>query len=778
MTGRPVRCILLLAFCFLLLIGPPVRAQDTIELYPETSPAPFHAKIWYLFDEAGDMPLDAVLAHPGRFQRNLSGQINFGITGAVIWLRLDVANAGGKPGEWLLGTLLRSAEILDIYLLHDGKAELLFSATDTAAASAALQTYNMLAVKIRLAPGKGGALYIRYHSQNITRLPLKITTFAEAAEEKQNNYVIFTIVAASVATFAVYSTAIFLFIGGRAILYYAIAEMAMVLLLANFDGILSISFGSYTPVIRLVAPAVFSGLNIIFTTLFARNFFPLRTLAPRVDLFLRCMLWAGFAYLAATGLFAGWPEIFDLVQIIPYILLAALWLFLPLLAIHATVRWRTSYWPLIPGLFSVLFAHGYWILIVANLVPEPPFPPRLLGLNFVFQGFFMAIAIVLQVRQLRDDRLQAELDLNAALQQQLAAANRNAVMLREMADQGRLVQAAGHDTRSILYGLRNLAYSLKQDVDAAQVSHAALEIGYLTDDLEAVFSTTIAGAVSGGHEDILAIEYVAMERVLSAAQLIHERQARHKGLRFEVYGGAHNLVTDRALLGRILGNLIENACRYTERGGVILAARRCGDCLRLQVWDSGCGVEDDLLARLLDPDAGQQRGADAGPGRGSGLQTAKLLAARLGGSIAACSRPGHGSRFELVLPMRSAPRTTIAARLWILDGNAQHAQKLQAMAHGIGLDCTVISAREFAQEFGQPGISANDLALIDLHFGGALGGIDAAARLGALLPRSNISICTYDQGVDVRAKLAPVAGVILYQPVSQQALVFMSGIKV
>jgi len=747
---------------FILCFALPVWAQDIIELVPGKSAPPFHRKILVMFDKTRGMGLEEARAQPERFQRNQTEQINFGITGDVMWLRFDVLNAGAEQGEWLLHTLMRSAEILDFYLIRDGRAQLLFSAKDS---SAALQDHDALAAEFQLAPGEQATIYIRYLNQNVSRIPLQILSFADAAAIRQANTVIFTIVAASVAAFAVYSTAIFMLIGGRAILYYAIAEIGMLLLLANFDGILSIEAGTYTAIVRRVAPAIYSAMVLIFAALFARNFFPLKTRAPRADGFLRILLVAGCAYLLATFLSAGTPHIFDIVQIAPYLLLAVLWLFLPLLAVYATFRWRASYWPLIPGFFSILFAHGYWILVVQNLVPEPSFPPRLLGFNFVIQGFFMAIAVVLQVRALRDSRMRAQLDLNAALQQQLDEANRNAEMLQEMAQVGRLVQAAGHDTRTILHGLRSIAGGLKPDADAARAAQAAEQINYLTDDLEAVFGATIAGAVSGGHDDILALESVPFGGVLSALQMIHARAFSEKGLRFQTYGGGQELISDRALLLRILGNLIDNARQYTSRGGVIVAARRLGGDLRIQVWDSGPGIGAELLSRLLDPAAGRLRGADETPGHGSGLQTAKSLAARLGGRLGACSRPGQGSRFELVLPLAPAGRIR-ATRLWIGDDDTVRVAGIRAMAQGLGMETAVLSA----QVIDEAAIGKDDLVLLDMHFGGD--GVQAATRLGALLPRNHILIATYDRGVDVRARLAPVAGTVLYHPVRLEALDF------
>lgn len=759
--------IAVIAAGLILGFAPPARAREAVELLPGKSAPPFHSKIWVLFDKTHKMRLEDARAQPERFRRNQTEQINFGITGDVMWLRFDVINAGLEQGEWLLNTLMRSAVILDFYLLRDSRPELLFSVSRASAASAALREHDMLAAAFRLAPGESATLYVRYLNQNITRIPLQITTPARAAEIRRENMVIFTITAASVAAFAIYSATIFMLIGGRAILYYAIAEIGMLLLLANFDGILSIEAGAYTAIARRVAPAIYSAMVLIFAALFARNFFPLKTQAPRTDLCVRIFLGASLAYLAATLLSAGTQQAFNLVQIAPYILLAVLWLFLPLLAVFASFRWDAGYWPLIPGFFSVLFAHGYWILVVQNLVPEPPFPPRLLGFNFVIQGFFMAFAVVLRVRALRDSRLRAEIGLNQALRQQLAEASRNTAMLRDLAEVGRLMQTAGHDARSMLYSLRGIASGLRKNADAL-TAQAGEQINYLTDDLEAVFSTTMAGAVTGGHDEIVALENISLGGVFSALRLIHEQPLSAKGLRFSLRGGAHRLVTDRALLLRILGNLIDNARKYTPHGGVAVAARRHGGVLRLQVWDTGCGIEAGLLALLLDPDAGRMRGGEMAPGQGSGLQTVKLLARRLGGRLDACSRPGHGSRFELLLPVTPAGRIPDAACLWILDDDPERARQLRAMAQQLGMETDILAG----PDFDAGAITANDLALIDMHFGGREGGVRAATRLRPILPRNHILIATYDQGVDTRARLTSIAGAILYQPITRPLLEF------
>src|SRR3546814_16238202 len=58
-------------------------------------------------------------------------------------------------------------------------------------------------------------------------------------------------------------------------------------------------------------------------------------------------------------------------------------------------------------------------------------------------------------------------------------------------------------------------------------------------------------------------------------------------------------MTDLRLMTRILRNLLSNACRYTAQGGILLAARRRGERLSLEVWDTGRGIAADCLESIF-----------------------------------------------------------------------------------------------------------------------------------------------------------------------------------
>jgi CheY-like chemotaxis protein/two-component sensor histidine kinase len=143
-----------------------------------------------------------------------------------------------------------------------------------------------------------------------------------------------------------------------------------------------------------------------------------------------------------------------------------------------------------------------------------------------------------------------------------------------------------------------------------------------------------------------------------------EAVAINAGVRFHVRTIPALIKTDQRMLTRILRNLLSNAFRYTLSGRVLLALRARRDSLRIEVWDTGVGIDESKLKdiftefhQLLPQGTGGRQGA------GLGLAIVERMVSVLGYQIDVISRPGRGSRFALVLPvdMQSARRATLPA---------------------------------------------------------------------------------------------------------------------
>ncbi|HEY2660621.1 MAG TPA: ATP-binding protein [Caulobacteraceae bacterium] len=177
-----------------------------------------------------------------------------------------------------------------------------------------------------------------------------------------------------------------------------------------------------------------------------------------------------------------------------------------------------------------------------------------------------------------------------------------------------------------------------------------------------------------------------VEAVVDSAEI----QCHAKRLRFDLVTDEStraSVLGDRVRLKQILGNLISNAVKFTERGGVTLTVDRAeGAGCRFEVRDTGIGFDPALNAMLFQPFQ-QADGSDTRRfgGAGLGLSISRELARAMGGELTAASAPGEGATFTVILPLPAvAPvvETEPAAR-----GFATHAdppvEPAQGEAHAI-----------------------------------------------------------------------------------------------
>ncbi len=114
--------------------------------------------------------------------------------------------------------------------------------------------------------------------------------------------------------------------------------------------------------------------------------------------------------------------------------------------------------------------------------------------------------------------------------------------------------------------------------------------------------------------------------------------------------------SDAALLERIVSNLLGNALRYTDSGGILAACRRRGQAVALEIWDTGRGIPAGQVGNVfLEFYQLENPERDRHKGLGLGLSIVKRLTQLLPGhSIDLCSIAGRGSRFRLTMPVASS----------------------------------------------------------------------------------------------------------------------------
>ncbi len=146
----------------------------------------------------------------------------------------------------------------------------------------------------------------------------------------------------------------------------------------------------------------------------------------------------------------------------------------------------------------------------------------------------------------------------------------------------------------------------------------------------------------------------ALEDVLRAALSLFREGAARKGiaLSLELPPEPIEGIWDRWRLEIALANLLDNAVKFTPSGGrITVGARQEGERVRIWVEDTGTGIDPEDLPHIFER---FYRGRNA-PAEGSGLGLAivRWIVEAHGGQVEVRSRPGQGSRFELILPLRS-----------------------------------------------------------------------------------------------------------------------------
>jgi adenylate cyclase len=150
-----------------------------------------------------------------------------------------------------------------------------------------------------------------------------------------------------------------------------------------------------------------------------------------------------------------------------------------------------------------------------------------------------------------------------------------------------------------------------------------------------------------------------LDDVLETAEPLAQKHTNR--LKLQAESNLGRTVVDPMRLRQILLNLLSNACKFTERGQVLLIARREGEQVELSVRDTGIGIEAEQLPGLFQDfhQAGAAKHRKYG-GTGLGLAISRRLVRLMGGDISAQSEIGKGSVFTVTLPVHAPARAEAA----------------------------------------------------------------------------------------------------------------------
>lgn len=223
----------------------------------------------------------------------------------------------------------------------------------------------------------------------------------------------------------------------------------------------------------------------------------------------------------------------------------------------------------------------------------------------------------------------------------------------------RFLASAAHDIRQPVHALGLYADWLGSEPEL--VNEIAPKIVESTKAVNALFDSLFDLVRLDAGKFNINVEEVNLDKLLRDLDLQYRPLALARGLDFRLRTSPGKVETDPILLQRILGNLLANAIKFTERGGVLLAARRSGAHLYIEVWDTGIGIalkhQPELFREFFKVSA--HGGTE--DGFGLGLAIVSRLSDILGHQISMVSRPGKGSVFRLRLGTTDAAQANARA---------------------------------------------------------------------------------------------------------------------
>jgi signal transduction histidine kinase len=352
-------------------------------------------------------------------------------------------------------------------------------------------------------------------------------------------------------------------------------------------------------------------------------------------------------------------------------------------------------------------------------------------------------------------------------------------------DKTRFLAAASHDLLQPLNAARLYTSTLIERAKLTGLSDLANSIEASLTAVEEIMSALldISRIDSGALKPAPAP--VAARDLLKKMEVEFGPLARERTISLKIMDTEAAVLVDKALVGRIVQNLVSNAIKYTQPGGrVVIGVRRRGSRMRLDVIDTGIGFNRDQHRLLFAEFSRLERGARMAQGLGLGLSIVQRLVSALGLTLELDSREGKGSRFSLFLPATrslklapdAGPAQTEASvgalnyKVLCVDNERAILEAMEGLLSHWGCDVrTALSLKQIDRERLLEGWYP-DLVLMDYHLD-QTSGLDAIEWLrhnvGGHLPAA---LVTADRSPAVRT-LAEDRGIaVVTKPVKPAAL--------
>lgn len=658
--------------------------------------------------------------------RNKQAIINFGYTPFIYWLRIPLVNPSDEVVDRLLVLSYPLLDNVDLYLTLNGRIVHQYHVGDNYPYEQRSIKNRLFVVPFEFQAHSDYMLYV--HARSVSSMQLPMTLWETHAFYSENSVKIlgFGFFFGALLIIAGYNFFLWFSVRDANYLYYVAFVLSFCGLVATLEGIGFQFLWGHLIWWNDHSVVFFGCSTLAFASVFARGFLQLPQRNPKLNqvclVYLVIVILLGLAAVAIPYRIA----------ILSMIFLSVVWSVLSMVFGVANYRSGNS--------SARYFVLAWVFLIICNviyasgqlaLIPRTFFVGIALQVGEIIEVLLLSFALADRINVLRREKSlalshAAEAEKHSA--EVLFDANQKLQKALELAEEDhrkkdRFIMAISHELRTPLNAISASVGQLNEVASEDEKLSLQKFIKFGADRLSTQVENLIMLAETENAEIKPHLRSFYIDQLLRHAVRVADAYLFNKPVQFRIEKTGDDYIAyhgDDYLLVRMLIPLLENACKYTEKGQVSLHAYRRSDGIEFTVTDTGPGIPENFQHVIYDSftqvSEGYQRSHE---GLGIGLTACKRIADILGATIILESKVGEGSCFRVHVPMLANPDVkplsdaTLSGSVLIVEDNLVNAKVLNALVKKFGLITIVAENGQMALEKTRE--QSFDLVLMDLQ---------------------------------------------------------------